>query len=216
MARVPAFVLAASLAVASAVSIGAQADGTYTPPASDPQAVHLAKLARDEKSTFTAKDGKTWGRAHHFVNAPMKDVKAAVLDYGNYQAFIPKFQKSKLLKKEPSGAAEVYLQIPILKGAATIWALEKFDAPVPEGKGEKVVGHYQKGNVEELEAVWHYRPVDDSHTIVTLELHVIGKGAIAAVSAKLMNTQIEDACGEGVIGVKDRAQSAAKMVANKN
>ncbi|MGZ3421276.1 MAG: SRPBCC family protein [Polyangiales bacterium] len=215
MHRVPAFVYVASISVASAVSSFAGADAGYSPPASDPQAVHLAKLARDEKSTFT-KDGKTWGRAHHFVNASMKDVRAVLLDYGNYQSFIPKFQKSKLLKKEPNGAAEVYLQIPILKGAATVWALERFDAPVAEGKGEKIVGHYQKGNVEELEAVWHYRPVDDNHTIVTLELHAILKGSIAAVSAKLMNTSVEDACGEGVIGVKDRAQGTAKVVANKN
>lgn len=203
-----AFVAAVALA-----PIGASAGPGYTPPASDPVAVELFKLARDKKTHFVEPSTKqTWGRAQIYVDAPMKDVRAAILDYGNWSQFITRFQKSKLLKKESSGAAEVYLQMPILKGAATLWAVEKFDAPVPEGKGEKIVGKYQKGNVEDLQAVWHYRPIDDGHTVVTLEIYVQPK---LAVPDGLMISQREDAAGEGVIGVKDRAQQTSKLVAKK-
>ncbi len=204
---------AAALAVTPATSASAGAGGGWTPPASDPQAVELFKLGHDKKSNFVEpKSGQKWGRAHHFVDAPMKDVKAAVLDYGNYQQFIPKFQKSKLLKREASGAAQVYLQMPILKGAATLWAVIHFAPPVAEGKGEKIVGTFEKGNVEDLQAVWHIRPIDDKHTIVTLELYIVPK---LTVPAGLLLSQVEDACGEGVIGVHERAETSAKLVAAK-
>lgn len=189
----------------------ASADAGYAPPAADKEATELFKLARDKKTNFEHPGTKVrWGRAQAFVDAPMKDVRAAVLDYGNYSSFIKKFQKSKLLKREKNGTAEVYLQMQILKGAATLWAVEKFDPPVAEGKGEKIVGRLQKGNVDALEAVWHYRPVDATHTVVTLELYAAPK---LAVPSALMLSQLQDACGEGVLGVRDRAHELKSMVA---
>lgn len=203
-------VLAASLVVALGASSGATPTG-YTPPASDVQAVELFKLNRDKKTHYE-KDKQVWGRAQIFVDAPMKDVRTAIMDYGNWSQFIPRFQKSKLLKKDGSGAADVYLQMPILKGAATLWAVEKFAPPVAEGKGEKIVGKLEKGNVEDLQAIWHYRPVDDKHTVVQLDIYVVPK---LAVPDGLMISQREDAAGEGVIGVKDKAQQTATLVAVK-
>lgn len=213
-ARLLSSLAAGALAAASVVvGPGAHADGSkWAPPGSDPLAVELFKINRDKKTNFKDAGGKTWGRAQEFVDASVKEVRTAVLDYGNYSQFIPRFQKTKLLKREANGSADVYLQMPILKGAATLWAMEKFDPPVAEGKGEKIVGHYVKGNVEELEAIWHYRPIDDKHSIVTLELHVIPK---LAVPEKLLTSQIEDACGEGVIGVREKAESLGRLVASK-
>jgi len=210
----PAWAAAAFVAAVALAPVGASAGPGWTPPASDPLAVELFKSARDKKTHFVEPTSKqTWGRAQIYVDAPMKDVRAAILDYGNWSQYITKFQKSKLLKKESNGSAEVYLQMPILKGAATLWAVEKFEAPVAEGKGEKIAGKYQKGNVDDLQAVWHYRPIDDMHTVVTLEIYVQPK---LAVPESLMISQREDAAGEGVIGVKDRAQqTAAKLVAKK-
>lgn len=205
--------LAAATFIA-ALTLGAHAGPTgYTPPAGDAQAAELFKLNRDKKSHFTDPATKqVWGRGQIFVDAPMKDVRAAIMDYGNWSSFIKRFQKSKLLKKEGTGAAEVYLQMPILKGAATLWAVEKFDAPVADGKGEKIVGHFDKGNVEDLQAVWRYRPVDDKHTVVQLDIYVQPK---LAVPDGLMISQREDAAGEGCLGVKDKAQQIASLVAVK-
>lgn len=214
--------LAPALAAATflgAVSLGglggseATAGPGYTPPAGDGQAIELFKLNRDKKMHFTEAGTKNvWGRAQIFVDAPMSHVRTAIMDYGNWSTFIPRFQKSKMLKKEGNGAAEVYLQMPILKGAATLWAVEKFDAPIPDGKGEKIVGHFQKGNVEDLQAIWRYRPVDDKHTVVQLDIYVLPK---LAVPDGLMVSQREDAAGEGCLGVKDKAQQMASLVAVK-
>lgn len=194
-----AFVFGSALAVAG---------DAYAPPSSDKEAVALQKHGKDLKSNFEESSSKLrWGRASIFVNAPMKDVKAAITDYGNWSTFITKFTKSKVLKKDGQ-AAEVYLQLPIMKGAATIWAVEKFAAPVAEGKGEKIVGTLVKGNVDELKAVWHYRPVDDTHTVVTLELYAAPK--VNAPSSLILK-EMEDACGEGVLGVRARAEASVSV-----
>jgi ribosome-associated toxin RatA of RatAB toxin-antitoxin module len=200
----------AALAGALLLPVAATAD-TYAPPASDAKAVELFKAARDVKSHYDHAGTKyKVGRAEIFVNAPMKDVRTAILDYGAYSSIIPKFQKSKVLKRE-GDAAEVYLQIPILKGAATLWAQEQFAKPVAEGKGEKIVGTFLKGNVDSLEATWHYRPVDATHTAVTLDIYIAPK---LAAPESLVTKEVEDACGDGVRAIREKAQAAAKKVAS--
>jgi ribosome-associated toxin RatA of RatAB toxin-antitoxin module len=185
---------------------------TYAPPANDPLAVELFKLARDKRSHFTdAATKTTWGRGQIFVDAPMKHVRAAITDYGNYATFIPRFKKSKVLTSTAQGT-EVYLQIPILKGAVTLWGVVRFGAPIAEGKGEKVVGTFVKGNVEALQAVWHYRPVDETHTVVTLDLFIEPK---MIVPESLMIGQREWAAGEGSLGIRDRAQEITRDLAAK-
>jgi hypothetical protein len=185
----------------------------YAPPPGDPLAIELHKLARDKKTHFVeTATKKTWGRGQIFVEAPLKDVRAAVLDYGNWSTTIDRFEKSKVLKREPDGTTDVYLRMPILKGAATIWVVERFAPPIAEGKGEKVVGTMVKGNVDDLRAVWHYRPVDATHTVVTLEILVTPK---MAVPEAVLTTQLEDAAGEGCLGIRDEAQRSAKTVASK-
>ena len=205
-----AAVLLVTLVLASRAS---HAGTPWIPPTSDPLAEELHKLGHDKKTHFVEPvTKKTWGRAQIFVDAPMKDVRAAVLDYGSWSSTIGRFEKSKVLKREANGATEVFLRMPILKGAATIWAVERFEPPVAEGTGEKVVGKLVKGNVDDLQTVWHYRPIDATHSILTLEIFVLPK---MVVPEALMISQLEDAGGEGCLGLRDRAQLTAKTVALK-
>src|SRR6185369_1986321 len=56
------------------------------------------------------------------VNAGMAGVRQTVTDYGHYADFMPRFQKSKIVGK--SGPhTDVYLQVAILHGAASVWAV---------------------------------------------------------------------------------------------
>lgn len=203
---------AAAVAAALVLSPLAALADTYAPPSTDANAVVLFKLGKEKKSNYAIKDQKyKAGRAEIFVNAPMSQVKTAVMDYANYSSFIPKFQKAKVLKKN-GDAAEVYLQIPILHGAATIWVVENFAAPATDGpKGEKIIGTMQKGNVDDLKATWRYRAVDDKHTVVSLDIFIAPK--ISAPESSV-TPEVEDACGDGVRSVKERAEGAAKQVAS--
>jgi ribosome-associated toxin RatA of RatAB toxin-antitoxin module len=132
------------------------------------------------------------------------------MDYANYSQIMPKFEKSKVLKKS-GDTAEVYLLAPILHGAATIWAVESFAAPTADGKGEKIVGTMLKGNVDDLRATWRFRAVDDKHTVLSLDIYIAPK--IAAPEA-LVTKEAEDACGDGVRAVKVRAEETAKKLAS--
>lgn len=204
----------ASLALIGALALATlgTAAATYAPPGGDPLAVELFKLGRDKRSHFVEPTTKTtWGRGQVFVDAPMKHVRAAVTDYGNYATIIPRFKKSKVLTSNAQGT-EVYLQIPILKGAVTLWGVVRFGPPIAEGKGEKVVGKFVKGNVEELQAVWHYRPVDETHTVVTLELFIEPK---MVAPESLMIGQREWAAGEGALGIRERAQELSRPPVSK-
>lgn len=204
-----ALALVATLASVSAVALAG--DASYAPPSSDAQATMLFKLGHEKRATYEKKDAKfKVAHAEIFVSAPMKDVKSAAMDYGNYSSFITKFSKSKLLKQN-GDSAEVYLQAPILHGAATIWAVESFAAPAPEGKGEKIVGTMIKGNLDDLKATWRYRPVDDKHTILSLDIYIEPK---MNVPESLVAEEGQDACSDGVKAVKERAEAATKKVAS--
>ena len=202
------------LAVAAGLTLApvASAD-TYAPPATDAQAAKLAKLGKENKSNYAMKDSKfKVARAEIFINAPMNQVKSSVLDYANYSTFIPKFQKSKVIKGKTGEAQEVFLQIPILHGAATIWAVENFAVPAADGKtGEKIVGNMVKGNVDDLRATWRYRAVDDKHTVLSLDIYIAPK---IAAPESVVTAEVEDACGDGVRAVKERSEAAAKKVAS--
>src|SRR5882672_6510013 len=53
------------------------------------------------------------------VSAPLSVVRQVVTDYSHYAEFMPRFQKSRIVNKGPAGT-DVYLQVPILHGAATV------------------------------------------------------------------------------------------------
>jgi ribosome-associated toxin RatA of RatAB toxin-antitoxin module len=197
-----AFALAGALSLASVAS----AD-TYSPPATDAQAAKLAKLGKEAKSNYAMKDSK-----FKVARAEIAQVKSSVMDYANYSSFIPKFQKSKVIKGKSGEPQEVFLQIPILHGAATIWAVENFAVPAVDGKtGEKIVGSMVKGNVDDLRATWRYRAVDDKHTVLSLDIYIAPK---IAAPESVVTAEVEDACGDGVRAVKERAEAAAKKVAS--
>ena len=161
-------------------------------------------MGKEKKSNSEVKGSKfRLTRAETFVSAPMSEVRKAVLDYGKYSTIIPAFQKSKVLKQDGT-AAQVFLQIPFLKGAANIWTVESFTAPVADGKGEKITGTKIKSNIDDIKATWLYRPVDDAHTVLTLEIYV---SLDVPAPLSLITSETEDACGHGVRGVKAHAES---------
>ena len=209
MQRFRSLLAFAALALSS-ISDLAAADTGYVPPVGDAQATSLFKMKDAVKSNFTAAGLKfKVGHAEIFVDAPVRAVRAAVLDYGSYPTYIPRFEKSKVLSKNGE-AAKTYLQVPILHGAATFWAVENFSAPTVEGKGEKVVGAMEKGNMDDFKATWRYRAVDDKHAIVSLDLYLAPK---LPVTDTLVSEEERDAAADGVRGIKAHAEALAKQLA---
>ncbi len=208
--KLPKIVTLALLTGPLAVAPLATAQSTYAPPVADAQAMELFKLG-NERRTFTKSLGSKYetGRAEIFIHAPVSTVKAAVTDYANYAKVIPKFQKAKVLKKS-AAATDVYLLIPILKGAASMWSVQHFEAPVTNGKLETVLGKSLQGNVDALNTKWTYRAVDATHTVLSAEIYVEPK---LPVPSGTISREAQRAAAEAVISVRAHAENASKKVA---
>ncbi len=156
------------------------------------------------------------GGGRTVVNAPLASVRQTVTDYGHYAEFMPRFQKSRILGKDPSGTL-VYLQVAILHGAMSVWAQTRFAPPVPEGTGERIEGKLEsKGNVDDLRAVWHLTPVDSDHTIVKLELLIVPPTALSVVPGSIVTDELEFASDQAVSATRDRTEARFRAVAQQS
>src|SRR6185436_7971986 len=100
------------------------------------------------------------GAARVQINAPLDVVHSVVTDFGKYAEHISRFEKVRVVGRH-GDATDVYLQVPILKGAAKVWAVVRFDAAQKSGAGDElIVGRMLKGNVKRLDARWHLTKVD--------------------------------------------------------
>ena len=105
---------------------GSNAVAQSEPPADGGTNAEIARVvrSRDAVRYSLAMSGSSIraGAAMLVVDAPLSDVRRIVTDYAHYQDFMPGFQRSRILARGPSGT-DVYLQAPILHGAATLWAV---------------------------------------------------------------------------------------------
>ncbi len=144
------------------------------------------------------------GAARVNVDAPEDLVRSVVLDYKNYSSFMKRFEKSIVVGRS-GDKTDVYLQVPILKGAAKVWAVVRFE-PVKEVNGtEVVVGHMVKGNVKRLDATWRLKKLDDTTTNVVLELLIVPDLAVP-VPASLVVPEVRFAAAKAVEGSRDEAE----------
>jgi hypothetical protein len=141
------------------------------------------------------------------INAPIAAVRRTVTDYGRYADFMPRFQKSRVVGKSGPNT-DVYLQVSILHGAANIWAVTRFGAPIPEGSGERIEGRlHGQGNVENLLAIWHLTPVDENRTIAKLELLIVPK---LPLPGSVVTPELEYASDQAVTATRERTEAAAR------
>ena len=179
--------------------------------AEDEEAKALAKrtkaLRYSVKTTAPQSAIDTGGAAIH-VNAPIADVRKVVTDYRHYEQFIKPFDQSRLLSRR-KGVSEVYFEVPVMHGAAKIWCVVHIDPPSKDAVGEKIVARYSRGNVDDFRAVWRLRAVDDTHTVVKLELLVDPK---LPIPGSLVTPELSYAADKAVTAVRDRAENPKAVV----
>jgi hypothetical protein len=113
------------------------------------------------------------GAARVHVKAPLETTKSTVTDYAHYSAMIETFDQAKVVGKQ-GNQTDVYLRVPILNGAARIWAVMRFEPPRKVGGDEYVVaGKMVKGNVDRFEATYRIRRIDDQNTQLNLEMLIV-------------------------------------------
>jgi hypothetical protein len=147
------------------------------------------------------------GAAMLAVDAPLADVRQIVTDYAHYQDVMRDFQKSRILARGPAGT-DVYLQAPILHGAATLWAVVRFGLPVRDGAGERIEGKKTgQANVDDLRATWRLYPIDANRTLLKLEFLVVPS---LPLPGAMITPQLAESSEDAVRACRDRAEARAR------
>lgn len=188
--------------------------GVSTPAQAETEAERLLRTRKSERYNVEW-EGQAIraGGAMVAVEAPLADVRKVITDFGNYAEFMPRFERSRIVRKSKEGV-DVYLQVPILRGAANVWAVARFVPPIPEGRGQRIEGRMtDQGNVRDLRAVWHLEPIDQNRTLLKLELLIVPK---LPLPASVVTPELEYAAEQAVVASRERAEARAKAVAQKS
>lgn len=149
--------------------------------------------------------GHNAGAARTVVMAPQTVVRNVVTDFGRYESFITRFKSAKIVGKV-GDKTDVYLQVPIMKGAVKIWAVVRFDPPKAEGSDEIIKGTLVKGNVKRLDARWRIKRLDEQRTELTLELLILPD---LPVPEGMRLSELRYAAFKAVSGTRDEAERRA-------
>ena len=144
------------------------------------------------------------GAARVHVAAPIEVVRDVVTDFGSYSRHIKKFNKTHVVGK--SGAnTDVYMQVPILKGVAKVWAIVRFEPPKKSAEGEEIIeGTMVKGNVKRLDARVRLTKIDDKNTQLNIELLIVPD---LPVPGSLVTGEVAYAADEAVMGLRNRSEA---------
>jgi ribosome-associated toxin RatA of RatAB toxin-antitoxin module len=207
MPRSSALRLLASALLPFALLVGA---GTAH---ADDEATKLSTRAKALRYVVPRADAKTktdLGGAAIFVSAPIDVVRGVVTDYSRYSKFVKAFKQSRLLSKK-DGESDVYLDVPVAHGAANVWAVVRWGKPVASGGEETITGRFVKGNLDEFRAVWRLRKVDETHTVLKLELLVDPE---LPLPMSLITPELAYAADRAVTGVRDESHARAGYAAD--
>lgn len=142
------------------------------------------------------------GAARVLAQAPSDTVRSVVTDYAKYSRIITRFKNARVLGR--SGAAtDVYLEVPILNGAGTIWAVVRFSPPESQGNQEIIRGRMVKGNVKRLDATWRIEKVDAKNSVLTLELLMVPD---LPAPNSLISSELRKAAGKAVNAARNEAE----------
>jgi ribosome-associated toxin RatA of RatAB toxin-antitoxin module len=207
MVRLPS--LAACSVALACVAAPLTSSFAGEPAALDPEAQRLAATRKAERYDVAMGGPIRAGGAAVFCDAPLAIVERLATDYGHYVNTIPRFQKSRIVAKKGTDT-DVYLQVPILHGAATVWSLTRFGAPQRQGQSVLVSGRMIEGNVDDFRGQWRLRGVNDTQSVVKMELLVVPK---FPAPAKVVTSELQGAAANAASSLCRRAEALAKEAA---
>ena len=187
---------AVALAVGLWALVASAEPGAEATPSTKRRAPERYQVATEHVSTRA-------GAARVHVAAPVSEVRKVVADFKSYAKLIPKFEKAKVVGRH-GNATDVYLQVPILNGAAKVWAVVRFE-PFRTIEGEeRLEGRMREGNLRRLDARWRLEKIDEANTQLSLELLIVPK---LPVPGSVLTKQAAYAADEAVRGCRSRAEN---------
>jgi ribosome-associated toxin RatA of RatAB toxin-antitoxin module len=144
--------------------------GASTAAAQDNAASIASRIGNRVSVRAVDSDGSVgYGESTAVVDAPIDDVMAVVLDYGNYAEFMPHFTQSRVLSARGSSAM-VYMQASAFHDTITLWANMRLRKRPNRGDTQVVEGSMTRGNLDTFTATWEVTPIDDGRTLVRFRL----------------------------------------------
>jgi ribosome-associated toxin RatA of RatAB toxin-antitoxin module len=153
-------------------------------------------------SVRTPQSGIEAGAARIKIKASSSEVLGLITDFSKYDQFISKFEKVRVVGRT-STTVDVYMQVPILKGAAKIWAVVRFVPVTNQGNETVLEGHMVKGNVERLDAKWRIIGIDDNNSELRLEMLIVPK---LPVPGSLVTNEVAYAADKAICDVRTAAE----------
>ena len=158
----------------------------------------------DSGETLAATSDEPDRQCEATIDAPIDRVRALITDYDRYATNLPKFGRSRVLKRT-AREADVYLQIPVLHGAANLWAVARFTGPIVSSDDERVEGNYLgQGNVAAFHCLWAYARVDDKHTHLRFAVLMLPRFPLPH---SVIDSELNDACRDAINGIKVHAEA---------
>jgi hypothetical protein len=158
-----------------------------------------------------------YGHAETLIHAPVDAVRRHVTDFGHYRDFLPaRFQVSRVVGHGPDRSTDVYIQISVMNGVLALWNVSRFEAPRETAPGVEVVSGHMipgRGNVQDMDAVWTIRALDDQWTVLKFDLLL--KPGIPAPQW-VLDEELRDSAMFAVDSIHDRAQGSRDIAAWPN
>ncbi|HNS99155.1 MAG TPA: hypothetical protein PLJ27_10430 [Polyangiaceae bacterium] len=203
----------AAIALTAFALIGSPTDASAE---TQDEIVQRLRTSRDSERYEVAVDGQSIkaGGARILVQAPLAVVRTIVQDFAHYQDFMPRFKRSRVVGQSPK-ASQVYLQVPILHGAANVWSVINFTAPVkkPDGsetiRGRMIPG---QGNVRDFRATWYLVPIDANTTLLRSEILIV---PTLPVPGSVVTGELGYAADMAVTSTRNRAEAQVREAAKK-
>lgn len=151
-----------------------------------------------------------YGHAQALVQAPLSTVRAHVTSFNQYKTLVPhKFNNARIVGKE-GDQTDVYFQVGVMHGAATLWFVLRFSPVRATGAREEILeGTYVKGNVKDAHVAFVMTRVDDNVTLLRMDLMIVP--SIPAPQSAL-DEELRDAAADAVNALHDRAQGNARTI----
>jgi len=147
------------------------------------------------------------GGARVRVASSLEVTTRIVTDYRHYSQMIPKFDQARIVGKVGK-QTDVYLQVPILEGAARVWAVMRMAPPRKVAEGEVLVtGRMVRGNVKRFDLTCRLKRIDADSTQLSLEMLIVPR---LPVPAGVVTTGVAKTARYAVKQLRDAAESAPR------
>jgi ribosome-associated toxin RatA of RatAB toxin-antitoxin module len=142
------------------------------------------------------------GGARALAYAPTETLQAVITDYARYSTIITRFRNARVVGRS-GGRTDVYLEVPILSGLTTIWAVVRFEAPETKGNQQIVRGRLVRGNVKRLDATWYIEKVDEQKSVLRLDLLMVPD---LPAPTSVVSAELRKAAGKAVNAARNEAE----------